>query len=181
MINAKCKDMGSAGIKISAQEAKNMLDFHLQILQESLRILYDIKDEIKEKYGLPITVESYLKLKKFDIKVLDTLAYRFAKIQSILGERVFREILEELEYDLDGKSYLDILQAIEKEEIISSVFEWKRLREVRNTISHDYPEEIEFLVSAINEMLSGIEVFDEIIKNIKEKYEYANKIKSKRD
>jgi archaellum component FlaC len=157
-----------------------VLEYHLKVLKESLAILYDIKNELKKKYG-KINEEAYEEIRYLDIKSLDTLAYRFSKIQSLLGEKVFKEILEELEYDLANKSYIDILEYIEKEGIIESIFEWKRLREIRNSLSHDYPEEITYIVKAINEMLNSIEKFDKIIKRIEEKYEYANKIKQTRD
>ena len=157
-----------------------MLEYHLKVLKESLAILNDIKNELKKKYG-KINEEAYEEIRYLDIKSLDTLAYRFSKIQSLLGEKVFKEILEELEYDLANKSYIDILDYIEKEGIIESVFEWKRLKEIRNSLSHDYPEEITYIVKAINEMLNSIEKFDKIIKRIEEKYEYANKIKQTRD
>ncbi|GAB6074872.1 hypothetical protein [Nautilia lithotrophica] len=95
--------------------------------------------------------------------------------------KVFKEILEKLEYDLTDKSYIDILQYIEKEGIINSIYEWKKLREIRNSLSHDYPEEIESVVNAINQMLDSIEIFEKIVKKVEEKYEYANQIKSGRN
>jgi DNA repair ATPase RecN len=154
-----------------------VIEFHIKVLNESLRILKDIRDEFNEKYG-NIDISKYEDIKSYDIKSLDALAYRFSKIQSLLGEKVFKEILEKLEYDLTNKSYIDILQYIEKEGIISSIYEWKKLREIRNSLSHDYPEEIESVVNAINEMLDSIDIFEEIVKKVEEKYEYANQVKS---
>ena len=157
-----------------------MLEFHLKILNESIDILKDIKRELIEKYGR-VDVSNFEDIKFLDIKTLDALAYRFGKVQSLLGEKVFKEILEELGYDLSDKSYIDILQYIEREGIINSIYEWKRLREIRNSLSHDYPEEIEFVVEALNEMLDNIETFEKIITKIEEKYEYAIKITSPRN
>jgi DNA repair ATPase RecN len=156
-----------------------MIEFHIKILKESLQILKDIKKELETIYSLPIDEESYLDIKKRNIKTLDTLAYRFSKIQSILGEKVFREILEVLGYDLSDKSYIDLLQFVEKEKIIPSIIKWKELREIRNTLSHDYPEETEFVVNALNKIIENIDTFEKIVKKIEEKYEYANKIARK--
>ena len=153
-----------------------MIEFHIKVLNESLEILKNIRNEFNEKYG-NIDISKYEDIKSYDVKSLDALAYRFSKIQSLLGEKVFKEILEKLEYDLTDKSYIDILQYIEKEGIINSIYEWKKLREIRNSLSHDYPEEIESVVNAINQMLDSIEIFEKIVKKVEEKYEYANQVK----
>ena len=157
-----------------------MLEYHLQVLKESLKILKDIREEFAKKYG-NIDESVYEEIRFLDIRSLDTLVYRFSKIQSLLGEKVFREILEVLEYDLADKSYIDILQYVEKEGIIDSIFEWKKLREIRNSLSHDYPEEIIYIVKALNEILRSIDKFEKIINKIEEKYEYANQIRKRRD
>jgi len=147
------------------------LKFHIESVKNSLKILENIREKVNMIYGLPLKEADFLDIKENNIFWLDTLAYRFSKIQSILGEKVFREILEYLEYDLEGKSYLDILEYIEREEIIPSIFEWKRLIEIRNTLSHDYPEEIEFIVNAVNEVFLKIDLLKGIILKIEEKYE----------
>jgi len=157
-----------------------VIEFHIKVLNDSLDILKNIKQEFNDKYG-NIDMSKYEDIKSYDIKSLDTLIYRFSKIQSLLGEKIFKEILEKLEYDLTDKSYIDILQYVEREGIIGSIYEWKKLREIRNSLSHDYPEEIEYVVNAINEMLNSIEIFERIVKKIEEKNEYANQIKSRRD
>ncbi len=149
------------------------LKFHINSIKDSLKILEEIREKVETIYGLPLKETEFLDIKNNYIFWLDTLAYRFSKIQSILGEKAFREILEYLEYDLEGKSYLDILEYVEREGIIPSIFEWKRLREIRNTLTHDYPEEIEFIVSAVNEMFSKIDLLKEIILKIEKKYEEA--------
>jgi len=153
-----------------------MIEFHIKILKESLKILKDIKKELETIYSLPINEESYLDIKERNIRTLDALAYRFSKVQSILGEKVFREILEVLGYDLSDKSYIDVLQFAEKEKIIPSIIKWKELREIKNTLSHDYPDEIEFVVNALNKIIENIDTLEKIVKTIEEKYEYANKI-----
>ena len=158
-----------------------MIEFHIKVLKDSIEILKNIRTEFREKYGEYIELSNFEDIKSFDIKSLDTLAYRFSKIQLLLGEKVFREILEKLEYDLANKSYIDILQYIEKEGIIETIYEWKKLREIRNTLSHDYPEEIEHIVNAINDIFKNIETFERIVKKIEEKNEYADKITSGRN
>ena len=44
----------------------------------------------------------------------------------------------------------DILNAIEKRNIFDNVQQWKTIREVRNSFSHDYPETRNEKVEALN-------------------------------
>jgi len=68
---------------------------------------------------------------------LDVLAFRFSKLQSLVGEKLFREYLK-LFYDVEGKSFLELLKLLEKEGVID-IDTWGEFRKVRNFISHDYP------------------------------------------
>ena len=110
--------------------------------------------------------------------MLDSIAYRYLKTQSILGEKVFREILEFGEFNTQNKSFIEILAELQKEGILENINEWQLLREIRNSISHDYPYDESEIIEAINLLYEKIEVLDKIVKNIKEKYDTINKIKS---
>ncbi|MDC7226153.1 MAG: hypothetical protein PQJ61_05270 [Spirochaetales bacterium] len=50
----------------------------------------------------------------------------------------------------------DILLQLEKEEIIDSFESWIELRELRNALEHDYPEELE---QALNDLKSCVDSF----------------------
>lgn len=149
------------------------IEYLFENIQKSLKILKDIKEKI-----YPLNEEKYLEIYEFNIMYLDTIAYRFSKIQSILGEKLFVKVLEYLEIDISDKSFIEILALLEREGILS-IDKWRRLRIIRNTISHDYPEEIEFIVKAINEIFENIDYLESVYRKLKEKYEIAKKIKTK--
>lgn len=107
------------------------------------------------------------------IFVIDSILFRFAKLQDFLGQKIFRAFLEY--QGLSIKSFFDILKELEKEEILD-IDLWGSLREIRNELAHEYPdkEEIEekifFIISKINDLI-------EVYKRIESKF---NEIKRKR-
>jgi hypothetical protein len=149
------------------------IEYLFENIEKSLKILKNIKQKI-----YPLNEENYLDLCENNITYLDTIAYRFSKIQSILGEKLFVKVLEYLEIDVNDKSFIEILALLERERILS-IDKWRRLRIIRNTISHDYPEEIEFIVKAINEIFENIDYLENVYEKLKGKYEIAKKIKTK--
>ena len=150
------------------------LKFHLEIIDNNLKILEELFNSIKNEF--PLNFEKYTKLKEKDFKIFDVIAYRFIKTQSILGEKVFREILEYSEYDLQNKSFLEILSELERMGILN-ITEWRFLRELRNILSHDYPYNEEEIVEAINNLYFELNNLKEISAKLKAQYEKISKIK----
>ena len=109
-----------------------------------------IEDSLKELHSPVTNYDSLSKLQKF---ALNALIFRFSKLQDLLGSKIFRNYLEYCGYTTQGVSFFDILKEIEKEEIVD-IDTWLELRELRNKIAHDYPEELD-------EMLEGINLFIE--------------------
>jgi len=114
--------------------------------------------------------EKYLNDKILD--KLDVLAFRFSKLQSLVGEKLFREYLS-LFYDIEGKSFLEMLKLLEKEGIID-IDTWGEFRKVRNFISHDYPLISSEKIEAINFLIENIDKMFKVIEKIKSK---TNEIK----
>ncbi len=96
---------------------------------------------------------------------LDVLAFRFSKLQSLVGEKLFREYLG-LFYDVENKSFFEMLKLLEKEGIID-IDSWSELRRIRNFISHDYPLITQEKIEAINFLIENITQIFEIIEKIK--------------
>ena len=114
--------------------------------------------------------EEYLDEEMLD--KLDVLAFRFSKLQSLVGEKLFREYLS-LFYDVEGKSFLELLKLLEKEGIID-IDSWNELRKVRNFISHDYPLINEEKVNAINFLIKNMNKMFEVVEKIKRKVDETN-------
>jgi len=72
--------------------------------------------------------------------ILDAYLKRFASIQDFLGAKIFSLLLEVA--GINNTKMSEVLSNIEKENIIDSLERWIELREVRNELEHDYPEEL---------------------------------------
>jgi len=134
--------MNSSRLKNYLKEAK----IHIERLNEVLK-------EIKKIY--PLDVEKFKQLTIEQKNMLDTLAFRFSKLQDLVGTKIFREFLDEVGFITEGKSFLEILKEIEKEGIID-IDTWSEFRKVRNLIAHDYPEEWEEKIEVVKKIESKI-------------------------
>ena len=134
--------MNSSRLKNYLKEAK----IHIERLNEVLK-------EIEKIY--PLDVEKFKQLTIEQKNMLDTLAFRFSKLQDLVGTKIFREFLDEVGFITEGKSFLEILKEIEKEGIID-IDTWSEFRKVRNLIAHDYPEEWEEKIEVVKKIESKI-------------------------
>ncbi|WP_457559992.1 hypothetical protein [Caminibacter sp.] len=139
---------------------------HLNFIKESIEILKEIKNQLNTIYGI-LECDDIIDIKNSLPQriLLDSIAYRFSKIQSILGEKLFKETLEMLNIDTN-RSFIEILSMLEQEKILPSSKEWINLRNLRNTLSHDYPDECEEIADTINEIFEKIDFFEKIYNNI---------------
>ncbi len=69
----------------------------------------------------------------------EAFAARFARLADIQIKKVFRAI-DALEL-VDEGSILDRLSRMEKRRIIVSASDWRKVKEIRNQIAHDYVAE----------------------------------------
>lgn len=93
------------------------------------------------------------------IKTVDTFIYRFIKLQDIMGDKLFRIYLDELGEFKDNMSLLDILDKLEKFEIIEDAQSWMEYRKLRNKLTHEYPNNENEIIEGI---LLAMDVFDDI-------------------
>ena len=89
-------------------------------------------------------------------RIVNSFLFNYIKIQDKLGANLFRKLLFSLrEINNENMAMIDILNRLEKLEIIESVADWDRLREIRNVIAHEYPSNIEERLENIGLALSG--------------------------
>ncbi len=70
------------------------------------------------------------------LEILEAMTARFARLEDILIKKVFRAVaVFELE---DAERLIDILNLMEKLELIESTEQWIELKELRNIIVHEY-------------------------------------------
>jgi len=118
-------------------------DKHLSRINSSSREL---------KTVMPLNKERYINLNDEEIKVLDQFLFRFSKLQDAMGQKLFKTMLNFLKEDIEGKPFIDILNMMEKLQLIDSANEWKELRDDRNELSHNYEDEPEEMSEIINKL-----------------------------
>ncbi len=101
-------------------------------------------------------LKSYLPLDGDDfedteiVKTVDSFIFRFGKIQDKMGEKLFPSILRELEEYTNSMALIDVLNKLEKLELLDSSDDWIDHRKLRNSLTHDYPNDTDDIISAIN-------------------------------
>lgn len=111
------------------------LDKHFVAIRE-YRSLIDSCLKEKNIYA----PEIFQSLKAEERAIIEAYLKRFASIQDFLGAKIFPLLLEIRGFGTDKMS--EILEKMEKEGIIDSLDQWIELREVRNELEHDYPDDL---------------------------------------
>ena len=124
------------------QKRFSKLTAHYTALTEYKKLI----DDILQKEDI-LTVRKFNFIPPSQRAIFDAYLKRFASIQDFLGAKIFPALLQ-----LNGiytSKMSEIIYYIEKEEIIDSLEQWIELREIRNELEHDYPEE---LAEALNDL-----------------------------
>lgn len=124
---------------------------------------------IEAKEVLPLEIADYDSLSQLEKFALNTLIFRFSKLQDLLGSKVFRTYLDSIGFVVEEASFFEILKEIEKEGIVD-IDTWNFLRELRNEIAHDYPEEFDERVEKVNLFIQKSDLLVEVAKRLEERY-----------
>jgi len=89
--------------------------------------------------------------------IVDAYLKRFASIQDFLGAKIFSLLLDVA--GINNTKMSEVLSNIEKENIIDSLENWIELREVRNELEHDYPDQLQ---EALNNLKYCINSFEQL-------------------
>ena len=128
-------------------------------------------DEALRGLNVPLHEETYPDLDGDSIMRLDQFIFRFSKLQDGIGAKLFRYILEWLYEDTSTMSMRDILNRLERLNLIDDVERWVYIRELRNTVSHDYPLGTKEVVDSLNELTRQVETIKNIYSRLKEVYQ----------
>ncbi|WP_422134120.1 hypothetical protein [Endozoicomonas sp. ALD040] len=96
----------------------------------------------------PLTAQALKSEDEALFEKLDAFRVRFAGLQDCIGNKLFRNLL--LMEDEEGLNMADTLSRMEKRHILSSADSWRKMREIRNVFSHDYPEAESQRAEALN-------------------------------
>ncbi len=97
---------------------------------------------------LPLSPAVLANLPTDKLAFLDMMTTRFGKLQDIIGSKIFPIILNLLEED--AVAFIDKLNKLEKLGYIEDANWWVELREIRNKIAHDYPDDHDLICSHIS-------------------------------
>lgn len=109
-----------------------------------------------EKY-FPLTKINFNQISPIELALFDQLIYRFSKLQDSMGSRLFKQLLEALEEDTAGLPFIDILNKMEKLNLLDNAKDWIVLRLTRNTVSHEYPFYKEVQIDELNLLPGEVE------------------------
>ncbi len=116
----------------------------------------------------PINEKSFQSLSDEEIEHVDQFIYRFSKMQDSMGMRLIPALFTWLEGDTTPRPFLDILSRFEKLGIIRSVEDWQFFQNLRNNLTHDYPESIAQTVETLNLLYGEIKRFLSIFRQLEE-------------
>ena len=77
-------------------------------------------------------------------------ASAFSTLQDTIEAKIFPALIDLLESNTERQSFLDVLHKLEKWKFLPTAEEWVHLREVRNYLTHDYPDQPELMAKHIN-------------------------------
>lgn len=97
---------------------------------------------------LPLSAAVLANLPTDKLAFLDMMTTRFGKLQDIIGSKIFPIILNLLEED--AVAFIDKLNKLEKLGYIDDANWWIELREIRNKIAHDYPDDHDLICSHLS-------------------------------
>lgn len=119
----------------------------------------------RTEFILPLSTSRIQNLEAEQISFIDQYIFRFSKIQDIMGEKLFRMILEAVEEETESFAFIDILNKLEQLEVLPDKTEWLYLRKLRNEVSHEYPLVDEEAVVALNSLFNSKEKLTEFFKS----------------
>ncbi len=100
-------------------------------------------------------------------RIVNSYLFNYIKIQDRMGGKLFRLALKYWrEDDNDSLTMLDVLNRLEKLRVIDRVETWDQLREIRNAIAHEYPDDLTTRLETLRLALSSYPKLKEIIANI---------------
>jgi predicted nucleotidyltransferase len=146
--------------KLRIQKYLNECNKHKLRIEKSFSKVKDI---------FPLSASKYEKLDDDEVEAIDQYLFRFAKLQDTLGDKLFKLVVSQYLDNIDQLTFLDILNHLEKIEILEDINIWKRLRTIRNDISHQYDDEPQEMAEALNNIFAHKDELLSIFEKIEDK------------
>lgn len=105
--------------------------------------------------------------------ILEAYLKRFASFQDFLGAKIFASVLSLAGISTSKMS--EVLSHAEKEGLIDSLESWVELRNARNELEHDYPNEIKEALVDLKYCIDSFEILKRYYINVVQFYKGALK------
>ncbi len=145
------------------------LDSSIQKCRLHLQRLHYAANQLADFF--PITVDKYNSFSEATIGHFDQLVFRFTKLQDEIGNTTFRLLLEFFEEDIANKPFRDILNILERLQIIDLSDDWLIMREIRNDLAHEYPMMHDETIEKLNLLFTKLLPLEQILATIEQKAE----------
>lgn len=115
------------------------------------RLLYALKSLA---HLIPFTAEKVQNLSEHDFLVVELMTNRFSKLQDFVGAKIINLFLDVSQEPFEALTMIDKLNKLEKFHIIDDKDVWQEMRELRNHLAHEYPDQPELVAQFLNQTYS---------------------------
>ena len=138
--------------------------YKLQKHYDAFKEYHQLIDELLLKEDI-LTVEKFNFIDPKDRAIFDAYIKRFASIQDFLGAKIFPLLIEIS--GIGSVKMTEVLYHMEREEVIDSIDNWIELREIRNELEHDYPDELEEALEDLKFCINSFSLLGSYVENAK--------------
>lgn len=118
----------------------------------------------------PLNKDKIEKLSENDLLHLELLIHRFAKLQDYIGNKLSTELLKLSGDYSSNMTMIDKINKLEKLGVIENSQDWQKMRDARNHVSHEYPNEPAVTAKYLNQTYELSFILLEILTNMKQKF-----------
>jgi len=157
----------------------NRLNDYFIVANNHIEMINKAIEFIKPYYPFDVNFKEDIK-EDILLFALDSLVFRFSKLQDWLGQKIFKTFLAYEEYPIEDISFFDVLKTLEKENILN-VDVWAVFREIRNELAHDYPnygeiaDNLNFIIDHSGDLIEISKKLEKEFNKLKEKKNETNK------
>lgn len=152
---------------------KSILIRRFQKAEKHFEALTDYKNSIDQILTSKniFAVDTFNNLSVNEKALLDAYLKRFSSLQDFLGAKIFPLVFELAGFPSTKMS--EVISNAEKEGIIDSISDWIELRQIRNELEHEYPDE---LVEALNDLEFCVNSYSKLSKYFQNVKNYSEKL-----
>ncbi|MBS1988189.1 hypothetical protein JST56_04310 [Candidatus Dependentiae bacterium] len=146
--------------KIIKEEIIKIAQVHEKRLSYALKSLVHL---------IPFTAEKVLNLNEHDFLVVELMTNRFSKLQDFVGSKIINLFLDVSQEPHEALTMIDKLNKLEKFHIIDDKDVWQEMRELRNHLAHEYPDQPELVAQFLNQTYSFSQELLQILSKLLER------------